>query len=205
MNDISFGMLKLFPVKSRPYGLTYEQWSKKWWSWLLNIPIQNSPVYDETGRNAHWGQDDPNVFFLCQTYGQSNSNPTRRILIHRGKSLFMPLINWISITPEDGLTDSELISKAQSKMNSIRDLRMIVNGYEFTADLCQYRVQSKPFCVDLQKDNILALQPGPKKIVSDGYWILTESILKSLYLTTFGSCSAGLTRIGVNYDLRILE
>jgi len=204
MNDRSFTTLKLFPVNSSPYGLTYEQWSKKWWSWLLNIPIQKSPVYDQTGRNAHWGQDDPNVFFLCQTYGQSNLNPTRRVLIHKGKSLFMPLINWISIVPEDGQTDSDLISKAQYKMDSIRDLRIIVDGDECTTDFCQYRVQSKPFCVDLQKDNILALQPGPKRIASDGYWILTESILKSLYLTTFGSCSAGLTKIGVNYDLRIV-
>jgi hypothetical protein len=204
MNNISFRTLQLFPVNSRPYGLTYAQWTMKWWSWLLKIPIQNSPVFDETGRNAYLDQDDPHVFFLCQTYGQNRSNPSRHVLVQKGQSLFMPLINWISIAPEDGQTDNDLILKAQSKMNSISDLTMIVNGDQFTADFSQYRVQSKPFYVDVPKENILTLQPGTKKIVSDGYWILTESIIKSMQLTTFGSCSAGLTKIGVNYDITIV-
>jgi len=116
----------------------------------------------------------------------------------------MPLINWISVAPEDGRTDSDLTSNARYKMNSIGELKVIVDGDELSTDFSQFRVQSESFYVNIPKDNILALHPGPKKLVSDGYWILTESILKPLYLRTFGSCSAGLTKIGVQYDIRLI-
>lgn len=205
MNNGPFQALKLFSVNSRPYGLTYEQWSIKWWAWLLKIPIQNNPVNDDTGRNAYLGQEDADVFFLCQTFGQNKPNPSRQVSVQKGKSLFMPLINWISTAPEDGQTDDDLITIAKSKMDTIRDLKIILNGNQIFRDFSQYRVQSKPFCVELPKNNILGLSPGTKKMVSDGYWILTKSILKSLDLTTFGSCSAGLTKIGANYHIKIIS
>jgi hypothetical protein len=89
-------------------------------------------------------------------------------------------------------------------MNSIGDLRIIVNGNEILKDFSEYRVQTSPFYVNLPKHNILGLNCGTKKLASDGFWILTESIVRSLCLKTFGSCSAGLTKIGVDYEITVI-
>jgi hypothetical protein len=202
MNEISLRTLKLFPVTSRPYGLTYEQWSMKWWSWLLNIPKRINPTFDEIGNNAYIGQVNSNVFFLCQTFERTGMTPSRTVSVQRGLALFLPLINWISVYPEDGSSDKELALKAQEKMNTISDLMISINGSKIRS-LQQYRFQSRAFHVILPDDNILNLSPGTRRVISDGYWIMTYPILQPIQMKTFGSCTAGLTRIGVNYVIRI--
>jgi len=194
---------KIFPINSRPYGLTYEQWSIEWWSWLLTIPKEHNPVYDNNGTNASVNQENSSVFFLCQTFNENGSNPTRSVNIKMGNSLFFPLINWISVSPEDGLTTNDLVMKAKSKMNSIADLKIIVNGDRIIDCFSKYRVQTDSFFVNLPMNNILGVKAGPSKIASDGFWILTKPISKSLCLTTFGSCSTGRTKIGVNYKITV--
>jgi hypothetical protein len=196
-------VLSLFPCNTKPYGFTYEQWTEKWWCWLLDIPKDISPASDETGNYAHINQNDKHVFFLCQTFEQTNSVPTRRVLIQRGKSLLFPLINWISVAPEDGETDQDLRLKARNKMNTIQNLLINVDGHEIRSGFEGFRIQSHPFYVELPKCNILNLNPGFRKVVSDGYWIFTHPIVRSISLTTFGSCTSGLTRIGVIYNISV--
>ena len=193
-------ILQLFPVDSKPYGLTYEEWVKKWWCWLLRIPRQTNPACDNIGNNAYMAQENSPVFFLCQTFEQSGVMPTRRIFLNHGTALFFPLINWISIYPEDGVTNHDLSAKARSKMDSISDLTIILNGKEIRG-LEKYRVSTQAFQIALPKDNILRLDEGKKKVISDGYWVFTSPVLEPLELCTFGSCTAGLTKIGVVYNI----
>lgn len=194
-------VLTFFKTNTTPYGLTYKQWIIKWWKWLLKIPVPISPTMDETGNNAYIGQDDSNVFFLCQTFEQTGVIPSRIVSIHKGMSLFLPLINWISVFPEDGITDEGLSLKARAKMNTIADLAITING-TCIKNLKEYRLMPGPFHVELPENNILNSNPGSKRVVSDGYWIMTYPIMEPIRLKTFGSCTAGLTRIGVNYDIR---
>lgn len=196
--------LALFPSNSRPYGLEFEQWTVKWWSWLLSIPKRINPSFDKTGNNSHIGQDNPNVFYLCQTFEQRKALPSRIVLIERGLALFLPLINWISVFPEDGNNDKELALKARAKMNTIGKLMISINAMEFI-NLKEYRFQSQPFHVTIPDENILNLTPGTRRVISDGYWIMTHPVTQSIQLKTFGTCTSGLTRVGVNYDIRILR
>lgn len=197
-------VLGLFPNNSKPYGLTFEQWTRKWWIWILRIPRAINPAFDTTGKHAYTGQNNPQVFYLCQTFQQTGVVPSRVISIEKGKSLFLPLINWISVFPEDGITDNDLILKAQSKMNTISDLMITINGNEI-GGLEDYRFQSHPFHVNLPKENLLNLSPGTKRVVSDGYWLLTHPITVPVKMKTFGSCTAGKTRIGVSYHIGIRQ
>ena len=57
----------IYSVDSEPYGVSYAEWSEKWWQWLLKIPQSSSPLADMTGKNAYIRQIESNVFFLCQT------------------------------------------------------------------------------------------------------------------------------------------
>ncbi len=195
----------IFGIDTVPYGLTFEQWSIKWWSWLLKIPKNKNPANDSTGNNANVNQDSENVFFLCQTLEAQEPIPSRRISLQKGKSLFFPVINWISTIPEDGKTEEDLAMKAQSKMQSVKNLTMVVDGNEVRSGLDQFRVKSRSFYVDLPQDNILNLGSGIKRVVSDGFWILTKPIMHSVRLSTFGSCTSGMTRIGVNYEINVQE
>ena len=30
--------INVFPINSKPYGLTYDEWTAKWWQWGYSIP-----------------------------------------------------------------------------------------------------------------------------------------------------------------------
>ncbi|MGH9977284.1 MAG: hypothetical protein ACRD8Z_15830, partial [Nitrososphaeraceae archaeon] len=160
---------EIFSVNSKPFGYTYEFWSVRWWQWLLSIPKSISPAFDPTGVHANINQNDPNVFFLCQTYEEGTpSIPNRTITIPAGRSIFIPIINWISILHIDGETDQELIEIAKNRMDVVGNLKFAVNGLTVDMGLDRYRVQSGLFEVALSKDNILLLPPGTVRAVSDG-------------------------------------
>lgn len=61
-------------------------------------------------------QFDPNVLFLCQTIDSIKEDRTtqdRAITMRTGRSVFMPIINWVSVLHVDGQTDEELVSVAK--------------------------------------------------------------------------------------------
>jgi hypothetical protein len=122
--------ISVFPIKSRPYGLSYGGWSAKWWQWLLTIPRSKSPAFDARGDNASLNQNDDNVFFLCQTVESiQEASPIqyRRIFVRAGQSIFMPIINWVSILYVDGESDEELLSVAKKKMDVVSELNVSNN------------------------------------------------------------------------------
>lgn len=114
----------------------------------------------------------------------------------------MPVLNWVSVKGHDGNTDDDLQQVAKKRMNLISNLDVIINGETFRGSE-KYRFQSPVFDVILPEDNILDVKPGNTRFFSDGYWIFTEPIFADIDLSTFGSCSAGITRIGVNYSITI--
>ena len=191
----------MFPRDSKPYDLSYVEWSMKWWQWLLSIPKSNNPAFDSTGVNANVDQSYPNVFFLCQTYEGVKSIPNRSIRVPAGRSVFMPVINWISILHIDGETDQELASIAKQRMDVVANLELVINGTTINKGLENYRVQSPFFYVTLPKDNILDSSSGSRRCISDGYWVFLTSLEKHTRLSSSGSCSSGVTKIGVNYEI----
>jgi len=81
----------ILPPQSHPQGKTYGEWAVAWWQWALSIPEAQSPVADATGEFAGVGQSGP-VWFLAGTFGNSAE---RTVTVPAGKSIFMPVHNWI--------------------------------------------------------------------------------------------------------------
>jgi hypothetical protein len=54
----------IYPINAKPYGLTYGEWTAKWWQWSFSIPSKDNPVVDETGEKCSMGQNDTNVWLL---------------------------------------------------------------------------------------------------------------------------------------------
>jgi hypothetical protein len=87
------------PPCSKPYGLTYGEWSAKWWQWMQAIPLPENPNFEGTP-----GDSDPasvgdcaqgqsgQVWFLG---GRFSPGPTtiRNCTLPTGKSIFFPISN----------------------------------------------------------------------------------------------------------------
>ena len=41
----------VFSADSKPYNLTYGEWTARWWQWGYAIPKNINPAYDNTGKN----------------------------------------------------------------------------------------------------------------------------------------------------------
>lgn len=201
---MSLSNARIYHQNSKPFGLSFSEWSARWWQWLLSIPKSLNPAMDTSGENASIGQPDSNIYFLCQTIEGVKQRPSRKIYIHRGTSIFLPIINWISNFYEHGKSEKELIEIATQRMDTIGNIEFNLDGMNIQG-LEKYRFLSKFFTVELPKDNVLDLPPGEARLISDGYWVFTEPIITDTTIFTFGSCSSGVTKIGVNYYIKVIQ
>jgi len=169
----AIGNVGIYPVESKPYGLTYGQWTAKWWQWALSIPTKDNPVVDETGEKCGVGQNDTNVWFLAGTGG---GKITRTCTVPAGKAIFFPMINvQCDYSTPELKTESDLRVCAKEDQDKATNLQATVDGVAIT-DLKKYRVQSPLFNVTRPPDNTSGLPAGTTQSVSDGYWILLKPL-----------------------------
>lgn len=79
----------IHPPCSRPYGLTYGEWSARWWQWIESIPKATNPNLDTTGADCAQGQTGP-VWFLAGDFG---GTVVRHCTIPTGVSVLFPVID----------------------------------------------------------------------------------------------------------------
>jgi hypothetical protein len=193
--------LEIFPINSKPLGLSYDQWSVRWWQWIASIPVHRNPAFDVSGEFINVNQQIPNVTFLCQTMEGAEKIPRRVGKIPADNFIFMPIINWISINGVDGETDRELSEIAKKKMDIIDKLELSINDSDYSRGLILNRVITSFFEVNLPENNIFKLDKGKRRCISDGYWVFIHYLSDGLTLSTNSACSSGITRIAIEYDL----
>src|SRR3989442_8315950 len=57
----------VIPPNAKAFGMTYGEWSAKWWQWAFSLPVDQNPFFDEGGTcsNGANGQPEPGpVWFL---------------------------------------------------------------------------------------------------------------------------------------------
>lgn len=194
----------LFGINEKPYGLSFSDWTIEWWKWIIQIPKSINPLFDKDGKNACLNQIHGKVFFLCQTLESSKKIPVRNIIIPRETSVFMPIINWISILHEDGENDEDLLRVARERMDVVKDLRININEMALTTDqLRKFRVVSPIVDTFLPENNIFDQPSCNTRIVSDGFWIFLKCLNDNVSIKSFGSCSSGSTKIGIDYNINV--
>jgi hypothetical protein len=163
----------VFPVDSKPYGLTYGEWSARWWQWLHSIPKGINPSTDETGEHCDQGQRGP-VWFLA---GTSGGSAARQCTIPADKAILIsPIEVECSYAEFPNLrTESELRTCAKADQDKVTSVELIIDNVEFKS-MENYRVDSPLFNFTLPPDNILGLPPQTTQGVSDGYFILLEPL-----------------------------
>jgi hypothetical protein len=163
----------VYPPGSMPFGLTYGEWTAKWWQWALSTPSNEFPVEDLTGEKCSINQSGP-IWFLAGTPGGSAE---RSCSIPAGKAVMFPIINVRCDYASDpaAKTESDLRTCAKGDQDLVTHVEAAIDGVPIT-NLEQYRVQSPLFELQLVDDNPIGLPPGKTEAISDGWWIIMKPL-----------------------------
>ncbi|HBP65803.1 MAG TPA: hypothetical protein DD730_16475 [Desulfosporosinus sp.] len=168
----------VFSVSSKPYGLTYGEWTAKFWQWVMAIPQSNNPITDQSGKNCAVNQNDPHVFFLAGTTG----GPAQRACtIPSGKAILVPILNGECSYAEypKSKTETELRSCAITGDNG-GTVQATVDGKNLQ-NLDTYRVQSPLFNATFADHNIFGAPAGMTQAVSDGWWVFLQPLAPGMH------------------------
>jgi hypothetical protein len=200
VSKMSYGNLECFSSESSPYGSSYNEWTAKWWQWVLSVPKSKNPLIDDTGKNCYKNQSGP-VWFLA---GTLKGPVERSCTIPANSAILFPVINVeASVAGGDGTTEEELAACVKFEIDQIKDIRAIISGKKLD-NLKQYRIRSPLFKMSLPADNVLGLPAQTTEMMSEGYWLFLKPLEPGRYdLYSFGSCLAGRIKIGVSYHLTI--
>ncbi|MEW6207829.1 MAG: hypothetical protein AB1631_05640 [Acidobacteriota bacterium] len=204
----------VLPPNSRPFGMTYGEWSAKWWQWALSIPAPENPLLDETGALCGSGQSGK-VFFLAGVINVSGT-ATRNCVVPAGKALFFPILNfeadnYVCVDPDTNLTIDELRDLAKSFMDMATDLECEVDGVPVEDLMGRYRAVSPPFEITLPENNVFPVagctDPFPLTFpaVSDGYWVMLAPLSVGHHTIHFhGSLPSFNFTLDITYNLTVV-
>jgi len=196
-----------FSSESYPYGLSYGQWTVKWWQWVLSTPKSYNPLVDESGENATVNQPAEHVWFLAGKLGSEDKRfPLRNCIIPLGRSILFPVINCEAnpIEYPDLKTEQDLIDHVTRDENTIVQKTCLLNDRYIPSQ----RIKSDPliFKVNLNGDNVYNVNGGDTVACADGYWIFLKPLPAGEYSLSFrGSCENGRLSSGADYKLKIQD
>lgn len=191
-------------------GMTYGEWSRAWWHYVLEIPFENNPIYDETGANCNFGQSGA-VFFLVATDGGNAVRNECRV--PAGKILFFPLLGVANLRWEgtDRKSEQGLRASIKGFSESTRVLQANIDGEDvdisLDPDTTPLRTLSPAglFTIIAPENNILGVVPGQSfDTVTDGFYLMLAPLPPGPHTITFGGTSRYFSSY-VTYNLIVEE
>jgi hypothetical protein len=202
---------RVLPPNSHPHGLTYAQWSAKWWQWALAVPAPVNPILDATGANCAQGQSG-SVWFLA---GTSGGAVTRSCTIPAGKSIMFPIVNVENdypcpdpnFHPAPGQSLEDFLTQgAKAIIDPVNELEVEVDGVSLR-NLFDYRATSKLFMFTGDPSLTAAFDScitgSSQPAVSDGYWIMLAPLPVGTHTIHFRGGVVGSFEIEVTYNLTV--
>jgi hypothetical protein len=196
----------VYPVTSNPYGVTYGQWSAKFWQWMLPIPSPTNPLNDKTGTKCSLNQTGP-VWFLP---GFNGGPVVRECTIPAGKAiLFAALTSECSYAEYPTLKSESDLRSCAINQDAGGVPQVNLDGSNFQG-LQTYKVQSPLFNFVFPKDNVFGTSAGPTQGVSDGWYFILQPLHTGLHTLHFGGAVVGNPSTGtqsfaldVTYHLKV--
>jgi hypothetical protein len=172
------GNSRILPPQSHPHGHTYPEWAAAWWQWALSIPADRNPLTDATGEFCGEGQSG-SVWFLPGSFGNSVE---RSCTIPTGKTLFMPVYNWIfgagvfdcePTVPGVECSVPDLQAGAAANTEAAEVLEVSIDGVP-VQNVRAYRASSPaPFPLTYPENSVVGVPAGTYfPNVADGYWLM---------------------------------
>ena len=174
----------VFGKDSRPFSLTYGDWTAKWWQWAYSIPKDIHPAYDDTGKYYIIKQNGP-VWFFPGTYGKP---VVRECTIPEGKAILLPILNseCSSAKFSDLKTVQELRTCAKIFQYQVTQLQASIDGVDIPeSELKKYRIQSPTFNFTLPEDNIGLPANTTTQAVADGNWLFLKPLAAGKHEISF--------------------
>lgn len=171
----------IFPPNSMPYGLTYEQWTTKWWQWFLTIPQDQSPANDPSGTLCAVNQNDPHVWFIAGNFG---GHTERTCTVPAGKGLVIEHVGWTcndkqdlrpSIPRDNSSIETELRKCTQDPIKQLRVSAVELNG-ERIPNITDYIVTTPLSSVTFPANALFDAPEGPALFVSTGPTVVTKPL-----------------------------
>ena len=176
----------LFPIDSSPYGLSNNEWTIKWWKWFMEIPQNQNPATDKTGRYCATNQNDPNVWFII---GVFQGSAERTCKIPAGKAVFF------AHGYECSKVENKLNTDVELKKCAVESLPKLVGSMEARLDgvplknLTHYRILTEPFDVYFPPNNVWGVPAGTTRSVADTYIIFLKPLSEGNHVFEFKSIS----------------
>jgi len=172
-------------------GVSQEEWSKRWWRWALSFEEEDSPIADTDGRHCANGQTGP-VWFLAGTY--ESARTIRSCRVPAGKTLFFPLINYITLEPEDEDESCTSLKRRAAELTpGNAGLVLEVNGKRFSG-LAAHRQATRRCFHALEDDETLA--------AANGFYVAIGPLKPGRYTLNFGGILPELSQ-AVTYTLDV--
>lgn len=181
--------LNIFPPDSKAYGLSYSQHIENFWKWVMGIPAKENPVNDQTGEKCATGQSNSNssVFYLTFNNGGTSERVCK---VPAGKALFIPVSQaLISNIDLPTAKPSELKNGVKADQDSVNSLYLKIGDKEYNFnELKAKRNPTDIFNVTIADNGIFAaVKGGLTKAAADGYYVITEPLLKGNYTVHYKS------------------
>jgi hypothetical protein len=206
MQNDTFEGLQYYTSESRPYGLSYGNWTVKWWRWTLSTPKYTNPVIDDSGKFASENQPIKDVWYLAgKVASEEVRYPERCCKIPCSRSILIPVINCeVSFLEcNEATSEASLLHRVKTDTNTIIMKQCIVDGKPVPVQ----RVKSDPpiFQVQISEDNIYNVKKGGiTTAAADGYWVFLKPLPTGEHQISFqGSCENGRLKSGGNYCVQI--
>ena len=190
-SNFSYGLASLFSIDSNPFGMSFKDWTVRWWQWALSIPQSENPLSDESGKHCNQNQNYSNVWFLA---GNPGGKSERQCTIPAGKAILIPIINIeCSKAEEPTMDQSQLIKCTTEWIDTVRDLTLKVDGTQLPI-LQEYRINSSGlFDVSFPLNNIYSVSAGDTSRTSDGYWAFLKPLSPGTHKIEFTATAGDIT------------
>jgi hypothetical protein len=157
----------------------------------MSFEEEDSPVADRDGRFCASGQSGP-VWFLAGTYGTART--VRSCRIPAGKTLFFPLVNFITFPPDDEREAcASLMLRAEELTDAPAALVLELNGKRYTG-LQAHRQATKGCFLVFPDDDAPA--------AANGYYVALGPLKPGRYTLNFGGILPSLSQ-AVTYTLDV--
>ena len=168
----------VYSIDSKPFNISYVDWTEKWWQWSYSIPWDTNPSYDDAGKYCGENQKGP-VWFLTLSY---NHPVTRTCEIPQNTALLITLLNSeCSFAEFPSLkTEQELRECAKSMQDLVVGVNASLDGVSLL-NLENYRIQTDLFNFTLPENNILNLTSQTTQAVADGNWLFLKPLPVGTY------------------------
>ena len=218
---------QVLATSSLPYGLSYEEWSAKWWQWTLGQSTNNAEL---VGYPGICSGPASRVRLLAGVYlpgAGGVTTETRKITIGEETPLFFPILSiWVdnSGCPTFNsplLTSAELTAQAVGEWSAVTVTTCSIDGVE-VAGLSDptnnaYLVQAQAFSyTTAEKDNVVAgffgepCIPGGLTIypaVADGVYLMLSPLSPGQHTIHFvgvaGPVSSPFVKDDITYEIKV--